>query len=278
MQVVAYAFVRIVATLLVFSFILSLNAGCATTAPTESKAGEPAAKLEGGSSTNKQQLGLSPLDPWEPFNRSIYGFNDWVDRNFFAPVAKAYVAVTPTFVRNGVGSFFSNLREPINVVNNILQGDGQGAGTSLMRFVTNSVFGFFGLLDVATAVGMRENQEDFGQTLASWGVAQGNYLVLPFLGPTTTRDVFSNVDSLYYDQYWPAESSGQRFGAFLLHVTNIRAGLLEVEKQIIGDRYTFIRDAYLQRREFKVNDGAVVGDSFTLEAEDEGFSDLDDAF
>jgi len=225
-------------------------------------------------------MGLNPADPWEKYNRAIFSFNDWFDRNLFVPVAKGYIAITPEVVRTGVGNFFSNLGEPFSMVNNLLQGDIEGSGTSIMRFLTNTVFGFFGVMDVATEIGMRKNEEDFGQTLGAWGVEQGNYLMLPFLGPSTTRDVFSYADWLYYDTYWPAETNEQRYAAIALKLINQRAELLDLEDQIIGDRYSFIRDVYLQRREFLVQDGKVEQDAFSAEDDfgDDDFDNLEDEF
>ena len=129
----------------------------------------------------EQQLGLDPSDPWEGYNRKMFAFNEWIDTHIARPVSVGYDTITPDVMQTGVRNFFSNLGEVYNLVNNLVQLDLEGAGTSLMRFSINSTLGLFGLIDIATEVGMRKDQEDFGQTLGRWGVGSGYYLVLPLL-------------------------------------------------------------------------------------------------
>lgn len=217
-----------------------------------------------------QQIGLSEEDPWEGYNRKVFSFNEWVDTYVARPLAVGYNTVLPNFAQSGVRHFFSNLGEVYSIVNNLLQLDGEGAGTSFMRFAVNSTLGFFGFFDIATEIGMRQDQEDFGQTLGYWGVGAGNYLVLPFVGPSNTRDVFSYADYLYYNQYNLVTKSPEgRLALTTLDLVQIRAGLLDLEDQMAGDKYSFIRDVYLQRRKFLVTDGEVTEDTFFAEGKDE---------
>ena len=273
--VVAAKLKKIGCVLLVTLFII-LGA-CATN--NSSGDAETANATDSVSTTTTQEMGLHPADPWEGYNRRMFIFNDWFYTNLLIPIVRGYVAVTPKEMRTGIGNFFYNLEEPFNLVNNLLQGDIEGAGTSFMRFTTNSVFGLLGVMDVATEVGMRRDSEDFGQTLGTWGVGQGNYLILPFLSPTTTRDVFSYADMVYYDPYWPTVNNEQRYVSMALKLINNQVNLLDLEDQIIGDRYSFIRDAYFQRRQFLVGDGYLAVDTFSDEdfAEDD-FDNLDDEF
>jgi phospholipid-binding lipoprotein MlaA len=196
-------------------------------------------------------------DPWEPLNRKTYAFNDVLDRNVMKPVAQGYQKVTPQFVQHGVNNFFDNLEDVGTSLNNFLQGKpGQGASDA-GRFLVNSVFGVFGLWDVATPLGLEKHYEDFGQTLGVWGVPSGPYLVLPLLGPSTARDAPARVvdPQWYYSQRIDQEVF---WGLWSLDKVRTRANLFKAEgvlEQAALDRYTFIRDAWLQRRRSMVYDG-----------------------
>ncbi|MBS4050215.1 MAG: VacJ family lipoprotein, partial [Methylomonas sp.] len=131
---------------------------------------------------------VTPVDPYEGFNRSMYGFNMGLDKYLLKPVADGYKFITPNFMQTGVTNFFNNLKGINVVLNDLLQGKFEQSASDLGRFTTNSTIGLLGLFDVATDLGLQQNVEDFGQTLAVWGVNQGPYLVLPVLGPTTLRD------------------------------------------------------------------------------------------
>ena len=127
-------------------------------------------------------------DPWEPMNRQIHGFNTGLDKVTLKPIAKGYQKVVPQFLRTGIGNFSSNLRTPLNIINSFLQGNGKTGLSETGRFLANSTFGLLGVLDVATDMGLERHNEDFGQTFAKWGIPDGPYVVLPFLGPRTVRD------------------------------------------------------------------------------------------
>jgi len=201
----------------------------------------------------------NPKDPLEPFNRSMFEFNDALDRTVFKPVATAYRDVTPDLARRGVGNFFNNIEDAWSFVNNVLQLKGEGALSSLMRVCFNTVFGFGGVLDIASEMQMERHTEDFGQTLGRWGVGAGPYVVLPFFGPSTLRDTVAlPVDKTAGDPVTKIDDIPVRNTLWALRVIDNRAQLLragEVLEEVALDKYTFMRDAHLQRRRNAVFDG-----------------------
>lgn len=210
-------------------------------------------------------------DPWQGWNRAIFNFNDKVDRWFLKPVAKGYKAVTPDPIELGISNIFSNIGEVPNVINGALQGDFKGAGYDTGRFLVNSTLGVGGLLDVAKHMNLpADTPEDFGQTLAAWGVGQGPYLVLPLMGPSTLRDAAGMPVDWYTDPTTYISHERTEISVKALSILDMRAGLLELEKNITGDRYVFIRDVYLQRRAYLINNGEVTDDFG-----DEDFSEED---
>lgn len=206
-------------------------------------------------------------DPWEGFNRSVYRFNDRIDRHVLKPVAKGYQKVTPRAVRTGVTNFFRNLKVPVVLLNDLLQGKPLAAGQDLSRFVVNSTVGIAGVFDPSTKFGIPRNDEDFGQTLGKWGVAPGPYLVLPFLGPSSVRDGAAFSVDVVTDPVTFEFAERVTAGLWAIKLVNTRANLLEVEEIIQGDRYLFLRDLYLQSREFAVKDGRIESDPFLDEEE-----------
>ena len=208
---------------------------------------------------------VNPRDPLEPVNRVVFEFNDGADRVFFKPVAQAYRAVLPQPVRTGVLNFFSNLQDPWIGVNNFIQGKPEEGFSDLFRFATNTVIGIGGVIDVASDMGMDKHNEDFGQTLGVWGFPSGDYLVLPFLGPSSVRDGLGLiVDGYGYGPWWatraidPPHRVAWRNSLTALDIVSLRARLLDTEgifEAAALDRYSFLRDAYLQRRRNLVYDG-----------------------
>lgn len=219
----------------------------------------------------EEEYGNDPRDPWEGFNRSVFEFNDIADRYVAAPAARAYKAVTPDPVDQGIDNVFSNLGEVKNFVNDVLQGKPSDAMVDVGRFLINTTVGVLGLFDVAGHIGLERQSEDFGQTLAHWGVGSGPYLVLPFLGPSTVRDGPARVVDGYVSPLREVEPMSADIGLMLLDLVQTRAKLLGSEDLISGDRYIFMKDAYLQRREFLINDGELIQDSFG----DEDFESFD---
>ena len=198
------------------------------------------------------------LDPWENWNRKVFNFNENVDRAVLKPVAQTYTDVVPQPVRRSVSNFFNNFGDAWSAVNNILQGKIELGLEDATRVGTNTIFGLFGLLDVASEMGLDHHNEDFGQTLGRYGVGAGAYIVLPILGPSTVRDTAAlPVDRLATP---PAFFDGTNTQLTLtgIQLVNTRAGLLgatTVIDEISLDKYTFVRDAYLQRRRSLVFDG-----------------------
>ncbi len=204
-------------------------------------------------------------DPWQGFNRAMYGFNDGLDRAVLKPAAQGYKAVAPDFVETGVRNFFENLDDISVAANNLLQGKVSNSASDIGRFVVNSTLGVLGLFDVASSMGLTKHDEDFGQTLGAWGMDAGPYIVWPFFGPSTLRDTPSLVvDRMLLDPLTYVEiKTIERVGIVAIDAVSVRAELLSLEEtvdEISTDRYTFIREAYLDRREFLISDGTVIDD------------------
>jgi phospholipid-binding lipoprotein MlaA len=199
-------------------------------------------------------------DPWEGANRVVFRFNDTMDTYALKPVAKGYQYVTPQFMQDGVHNFFQNIGDVRNLANDVLQVKPHAAGVDTARLLFNTTFGLLGFIDVGTRMGLQRNDEDFGQTLGHWGVPSGPYVMLPFLGPSTVRDAVAKYPDSYTGPYPYVHDVPVRNSAFALDVVDTRASLLPAEKLVTGDKYIFIRNAYLQNREFKVKDGKVEDD------------------
>lgn len=200
-------------------------------------------------------------DPWESFNRKIYAFNDVADRYFLKPIAKGYQWVAPQFIEDGVHHMFNNLGEVGNILNSLLQAKFKNTAIDTGRLLVNSTVGLLGFFDVASKMGLDRHEEDFGQTLGYWGLKSGPYIVVPLLGPRTIRDGFGSVADVYTNPVSYVDHVPTRNQITAMDVIDTRAQLLQSEELISGDRYIFIRDAYLQRREYLVKDG-VIEDSF----------------
>jgi phospholipid-binding lipoprotein MlaA len=234
----------------------------------------PAQEADVGSNTSggaaQVEHNPSSMDPWQNYNRHMFGFNMGVDRFFLKPVASAYVKVTPGFFRQGVANVFDNILELPSALNGLLQGKISHAAHDTGRVLINSTLGVAGLMDVAQHMGLANTEdEDFGQTLAVWGVEAGPYVVLPLLGPSTLRDGVALPVDWYTDPKAYIDHVPTRNTVRALSLLDTRAGYLPLEKSITGDKYVFIRDVYLQRRNYLIKDG-VVEDSFGTEESGEG--------
>jgi phospholipid-binding lipoprotein MlaA len=199
-------------------------------------------------------------DPIEGINRGIYKFNDVVDRATLKPVAKGYKKITPEWLRRGVGNFFSNLQYPATIINQLLQGKPKLAARDTGRLLTNTLLGFGGILDPASRVGLDKNDEDLGQTLGVWGVPSGPFIMLPFLGPSTIRDAPSSFAEFFIDPLTYADVKWEvLWGARALDIVDTRAQYLSLDPVIERsyDPYAFVRNSWLQRREYQVRDGDV---------------------
>lgn len=213
-------------------------------------------------------------DPLEPLNRGIHEVNDFTDRVLLKPVAKGYKAVVPSFARRGVSNFFDNLGTPRSSLNNFLQGKPARGFDDIARFLFNSTIGLGGLIDVASHGGLEEYDEDFGQTLAVWGVPNGPYVVLPFLGPSTLRDTFVRPADIVLDPLLYYDETSVRDKLIVLQIIDLRTGLLSADRLLEDskDKYITIRESYLQNRNYVIHDGdPPIDDDFY-----DDFDDFDD--
>ena len=209
-------------------------------------------------------------DPFEDLNRDIFAFNEKLDEKILKPTALLYRKVTPQFARTGVSNFFSNLEEIDTTINQVLQGEIKYAFNDAGRFVINTTIGLFGLIDVASKMGLERHEEDFGQTLGVWGISSGPYIMLPFLGPSNPRDLLSRPISSYLSGTFAMEENDVKFTLVGIDALETRERLLDAETLIIGDKYIFVKDAYVQSREYEINNGSTEDDVF--------LDDMDDIF
>lgn len=200
----------------------------------------------------------NPADPLEPFNRGVFSFNDKVDQAVLVPVATAYVNVLPSMVRTGVNNFFGNIGDVWSLANSVAQLKLQNSAETFMRLNVNTFFGLGGILDVATEAGIDRHEEDFGQTLGRWGVGAGPYVVLPLLGPSTVRDAAAKPVDYWGDPLSHMNDVAWRNSLNALEVIDTRSQYLRAGKLIDDaalDKYSFTRDAFLQRRKSLIHDG-----------------------
>ena len=215
---------------------LALSAGCAT--------------VNGGNGEVN--------DPLEPINRAVFAFNDGFDAAIFKPIATAYVEIMPDPVRDWVRNFFANIEDLIIGLNNLLQGKPLDAATDWMRFAVNTIVGFGGINDFATAMGLEKHDEDFGQTLGRWGMDYGAYVVWPFTGPSTIRESIGGLVYYAVDPVWQHRPIRERNTLYAIRAVSKRADLLvasDIMEQAALDKYIFTRDAYLARRRDLIYDG-----------------------
>lgn len=200
-------------------------------------------------------------DPLEPMNRVLFKFNDGMDSMILAPVARGYKWISPGFLKRGISNFFANLYDINGAVNAGLQGRLPQMAQNSGRFVVNSTVGMFGFVDVATEMGIEPYRTDFGHTLSIWGVRSGPYVMVPFFGPRTVRSAVGTAFDTVVSLQWQLDTK-TRDRLFALEIIDNRASLVGAEGLITGDRYIFVRDAYLQQREYFIS-GGVVEDTFS---------------
>ena len=209
-------------------------------------------------------------DPFEDLNRDIFIFNEKLDEKLLKPAAFTYRKVTPQFARTGVTNFFNNLEEIDTTINQVLQGEIKYAFNDASRFVINSTIGFLGLIDVASKMGLERHEEDFGQTLGVWGFNSGPYIMIPFLGPSNPRDLLSRPISSFLSGTFAMEDNDVKLTLIGIDALETRERLLDAETLIVGDKYIFVKDAYVQSREYEINNGSTENDEF--------LDDMDDIF
>jgi phospholipid-binding lipoprotein MlaA len=214
------------------------------------------------------------IDPWEPFNRKVYVFNDTLDTWILRPVAKGYKFVMPDVAQHGVTNFILNIYEFNSFFNSLFQGEFVGASQAGGRFLVNSTLGLLGFIDVATPMGIEPFRADFGQTLAVWGVDSGPFVMMPVIGPRTVRstvgyftDTYTSIPALINEDTWA-------WTFWTVEIIDYRARLLDAEDLMTGDRYIFLRDAYLSRREAFVNRGQVEDSFSDFEVDTEDWEDF----
>jgi phospholipid-binding lipoprotein MlaA len=207
-------------------------------------------------------------DPFEEYNRKVWAFNEFLDDNFAKPTAEIYTSFTPDFIEVGITNFFRNLNELDNAANQLLQGKPLLAINDFSRFLINSTIGLGGFIDVGSRFGLERHDEDFGQTLGVWGVGSGPFLMIPLYGPSTPRGLAGRSVSSVLSGTFAIEETDVRIGITALDALETRARYLEVETLIIGDRYSFIRDSYMQYQEFESSDGENQTDDFIEDMDD----------
>jgi phospholipid-binding lipoprotein MlaA len=216
--------------------------------------------VTGCATTQGPKTTAQRVDPWENWNRKVFSFNDTLDEAVLKPVATAYTKVVPQVVRRGVSNFFGNFSDAWSAVNNMLQGKVGDGLQDVMRVGTNTLFGLGGFIDVASEAGLDRHNEDFGQTLGRWGFSTGPYVVWPLLGPSTVRESFALPLDRYVSPALAVTTDIGQIAVLGVGFVNERANLLSATRvldDIALDKYTFVRDAYLQRRRSLVYDGNV---------------------
>ena len=224
----------------------------------------------GCATTNTISDDFNPDDPYEKSNRKVFEFNNKLDKLFLRPVTDFYDKATPEFAQTSITNFFANLDDIRISINNLLQGNVVESMSDITRFFINSIFGLGGFFDVASEMGLEKHSEDFGQTLGKWGAKPGPYLMLPFLGPSTTRDAFTFVGDTALAPALSLDDNAARLGLISLDLINTYSaftGIADIESK---DQYAFLRDAYLERRKYEINDGLSEEDL----SQDEDFEDF----
>lgn len=211
--------------------------------------------------------GRPNVDPFEGANRLMFSFNDNLDKYVLAPTARGYKAITPVFIQRAIRNVVANLYDINGAVNATLQGRLSEASRNGGRFLVNTTVGMLGTVDVASEMGILPYRTDFGHTLAIWGAKPGPYMMIPFFGPRTVRSGTGLVFDTIASVQWQMDANS-RNALFALEIIDNRSSLAGAEELITGDRYLFVRDAYLQQREYFVNDGEV----------EDTFSDYEDDF
>ena len=211
---------------------------------------------------------LANDDPFEEYNRKVWAFNEFLDDNFAKPTAEVYTSITPDFIEVGITNFFRNLNELDNTANQLLQGRPLLAINDFSRFIINSTIGLGGFIDVGSKFGLERHDEDFGQTLGTWGVGSGPFLMIPIYGPSTPRGLAGRSVSSVLSGTFAIEETDVRIGLTALDALETRARYLEVETLIIGDRYSFIRDSYMQYQAFESSNGEDQPDDFVDDMDD----------
>jgi len=210
----------------------------------------------------QNELINDPIDPLESRNRSIYTFNENLDKAILEPAADGYDYITPNILQKGFNNFFDNLNYPVTIINQALQGNIGESLQDTLRFTINSTLGVFGLFDPATSMGLTEHDEDFGQTLAVWGMKEGPYLMLPFFGPKTLRSLAGDLTDGLFNPLLHINDTNLKIKTNLINILQDRSDLSTLEEELDNsfDPYQYIKDSYMQNREYKINNGNIIED------------------
>ena len=209
---------------------------------------------------------FAEVAPFQNINEKTHNLNQTLDLQVASPVARFYKRITPDFLEKGITNFTRNIEDLSIGINNILQGKFNEGLSDFSRFTLNTSIGLLGFIDIASDLGLTKHDEDFGQTLAVWGVPDGPYLVIPGLGPSTTRDTLAMIPDAFLTPLWLVDHDRTSYSLTAIDLIDTRARYLGLESVVIGDEYLFYRDAYLQSRNFEIKDGEVEDD----------FDDFDD--
>ena len=211
----------------------------------------------------QNELINDPIDPLENRNRSIYAFNENLDEAILEPAADGYDYITPKFLQKGFNNFFDNINYPVTIINQLLQGNIEESLQDTLRFTINTTIGIFGLFDPASSMGLTEHDEDFGQTLAVWGVKEGPYLMLPFFGPKTLRSLTGDLTDVLFNPLLNIDDTNLKIKTNLINILQDRSDLSTLEEELDNsfDPYQYIKDSYLQNREYKINNGNITEDN-----------------
>ena len=221
----------------------------------------------------QNELTNDPIDPLENRNRSIYAFNENMDEAILEPAADGYNYITPNFLQRGFNNFFDNVNYPITIINQLLQGNLEELLQDTLRFTINTTIGVFGLFDPASSIGLPEHDEDFGQTLAVWGVQEGPYLMLPFFGPKTVRSLAGDLTDVLFNPLLNIDDTNLKIKTNLINILQDRSDLSTLEEELDNsfDSYQFIKDSYIQNRNYKINNGDITDDDEELDFDFDDF-------
>ena len=221
----------------------------------------------------QNELINDPMDPLEDRNRSIYAFNENLDEAIIEPAADGYAYIIPNFLQKGLNNFFDNINYPITIINQVLQGNIEKSLQDTLRFSVNTSIGIFGLFDPASSMGLPEHDEDFGQTLAVWGVKEGPYLMLPFIGPKTLRSLTGDLTDVLFNPLLNIDDTNLKIKTNLINILQDRSDLSGLEEELDNsfDPYQYIKDSYIQNRKYKIHNGNTSEDDIEIDIDFDDF-------
>ncbi len=213
------------------------------------------------------------MDPLEDRNRSIYAFNENLDEAIIEPAADGYAYIIPNFLQKGLNNFFDNINYPITIINQVLQGNIEKSLQDTLRFSVNTSIGIFGFFDPASSMGLPEHDEDFGQTLAVWGVKEGPYLMLPFIGPKTLRSLTGDLTDVLFNPLLNIDDTNLKIKTNLINLLQDRSDLSDLEEELDNsfDPYQYIKDSYIQNRKYKIHNGNTSEDDIEIDIDFDDF-------